>query len=101
MRLTENQAAIIRLAVKKAFGTSAQAWLLNYCMDSSRRDEAINLFIHPDPSVTNNLSYRKNSLLNQLEQTFCQQKIEIAVEGCDQEGTYLPVHFAHKTGIRL
>lgn len=101
MRLTENQSEIIRLAVKKAFGINAQAWLLNHCMDFSRHDEAIHLLIYPDPSVRNNLLHRKSSLLNQLEQTFRQQKIKIAVEGCDQEETYLPVKFAHKTSIRL
>ncbi len=101
MRLTENHAQIIRLAVTKAFGTNAQVWLLGDYKNFRRCDEIINLLICPDPAASNHLLYRKSSLLTQLEQTIDQYKVEVTLEECDSEEILLPVQLTHKTGIRL
>ncbi|MBK6618137.1 MAG: hypothetical protein WAT53_05640 [Nitrosomonas sp.] len=101
MRLTENYAQIVRLAVTKAFGANAQVWLLGDYKNFKCCDEIIHLLVCPDPAVSNHLLRRKSSLLAQLEQTIGQYKVEVTLEECDSEETCFPVQLTHKTGIRL
>ena len=99
MRLTAEQAEIIRIAVREVYGEDSRLWLFGSRVDDARRGGDIDLLGRPDSRIGGYALMDKIRLLGKLERDLGERKIDIVIETPDDQ---MPiVKIAHETGIRL
>ncbi|MGE4341443.1 MAG: nucleotidyltransferase family protein [Pigmentiphaga sp.] len=99
MRLTAEQAAIIRQSARTSFGPQARVWLFGSRVDDNKRGGDIDLLVKPDQGMSDSLLLRKIRFLSQLERAMGEQKIDVVIE---YEHDPRPiVEIARQTGIEL
>ena len=99
MRLTPEQAEIIRNAARKYFGANARIWLFGSRTDDSARGGDIDLLVEPRTSLPNPF-VAAIRLEVDLQNALGDQKIDILISEADKEET--PIHrIARSTGIQL
>lgn len=97
MRLTPEQAEIIRTAAKEIFGPSTQVFLFGSRVDDRKRGGDIDLLIEPENP--DQILLRKLRFLGVLERRLGERKIDVVIE---TPGDTRPiVQVAHATGVRL
>ena len=95
MRLSPEQAKIIRRAARESFGPDARVWLFGSRADDRKRGGDIDLLIRTDNLPADALLARKIRFLCQLEDTMGERKIDAVVE---TPGDSRPiVRVAHET----
>ncbi|MEO1751802.1 nucleotidyltransferase domain-containing protein [Thiofaba sp. EF100] len=101
MRLTPEQADIIRQSVHTSFGPQARVWLFGSRVDDAKRGGDIDLLIQPPPPWPGDADIlrRKIDFLVQLERQLGERKIDVVIE--QPEDTRPIVRIAHETGIEL
>lgn len=99
MRLTAEQAAIIREAARTHFGPQARVWLFGSRVDDTKRGGDIDLLIKPDQAIEDSLLKRKIRFLGQLERALGEQKIDVVIEHAHDPRPM--VEIARQTGIEL
>ncbi len=101
MRLTAEQAAIIRQSARASFGPQARVWLFGSRTDDRKRGGDIDLLIQPPPPWPGDADIlrRKIDFLVQLERQLGERKIDVIIE--QPEDTRPIVRIAHETGIEL
>jgi len=98
MRLTADQAEVIRTAVREVYGEDSRLWLFGSRVDDTRRGGDIDLLVRPDSSGGYALM-DKIRLLGKLERGLGERKIDIVIETQDDQRPI--VRIAHERGIRL
>ncbi|MDM7322287.1 MAG: nucleotidyltransferase domain-containing protein [Gammaproteobacteria bacterium] len=101
MRLTAEQAAIIRHSARASFGPLTRVWLFGSRVDDAQRGGDIDLLIQPPPPWPGDADIlrRKIDFLVQLERQLGERKIDVIIE--HPEDTRPIVRIAHETGIEL
>ena len=99
MRLTPEQAAIIREAAAEVFGSDARVWLFGSRVDDSKRGGDIDLLIEAPqlPAVESFL--RKVRFLGKLEEGLGERRIDVVIQ--HPGDTRAIVRVARATGVRL
>jgi predicted nucleotidyltransferase len=97
MRLTPEQARIIRQAAQQAFGPDTDTWLFGSRVDDHKRGGDIDLLLRPQ--LSDRVIARKLNLLRLLERQLGERKIDILIEMPDD--TRPIVRLAHETGMLL
>ena len=98
MRLTAEQAEVIRIAVHEVYGEDSLLWLFGSRVDDERRGGDIDLLVRPDTSGGYALM-DKIRLLGKLERGLGERKIDIVIETPDDQRPIVKI--AHETSIRL
>ncbi len=98
MRLTAEQAKVIRGAVHEIYGEDSRVWLFGSRVDDTRRGGDIDLLVRPDSSGGYALM-DKIRLLGKLERGLGERKIDIVIETPDDQRAIVKI--AHENGIRL
>ena len=98
MRLTADQAEVIRTAVREVYGEDSRLWLFGSRVDDTRRGGDIDLLVRPDSSGGYALM-DKIRLLGKLERGLGERKIDIVIETQDDQRPIVKI--AHERGIRL
>ena len=98
MRLTAEQAEVIRIAVHEVYGEDSLLWLFGSRVDDERRGGDIDLLVRPDTSGGYALM-DKIRLLGKLERGLGERKIDIVIETADDQRTIVKI--AHERGIPL
>jgi len=99
MRLTAEQAAIIRQSARTSFGPQARVLLFGSRVDDTKRGGDIDLLVKPDQDFNDSLLKRKIRFLVELERALGEQKIDVVIEHADDPRPI--VEIAHQTGIEL
>ena len=100
MRLTPEQAAIIRSAAAEAFGGDARVWLFGSRVDDSKRGGGdIDLYL--ETAQTSSSAIRRQARLwSLLQQKLGEQRIDIVVRAADTSPQ--PIHdVARRSGVLL
>ena len=98
MRLTAEQAEVIRTAVREVYGEDSRLWLFGSRVDDARRGGDIDLLVRPDSSGSYALM-DKIRLLGKLERSLGERKIDIVIEAQDDQRPIVKI--AHESGIQL
>ena len=99
MRLTAEQAAIIRSAAAEVFGSDARVWLFGSRVDDSKRGGDIDLLVQAGPLPAQETLLRKLRFLGRLEDGLGERKIDVVIE---QPGdSRAIVRIAHASGRQL
>jgi predicted nucleotidyltransferase len=101
MRLTAEQAAIIRQSARASFGPQVRVWLFGSRVDDTKRGGDIDLLILPPPPWPGeaDILRRKIAFLVQLERQLGERKIDVVIE---HPGDTRPiVRIARQTDIEL
>lgn len=99
MRLTANEADLIRTAVTRAFGPEGEVWLFGSRVDDEARGGDIDLYIEAAGPPAELLD-RELRLYAELQTLLGDQRIDIVTRRRD--GPELPIHRAAKhQGVRL
>ena len=98
MRLTAEQAEVIRVAVREVYGEDSRLWLFGSRVGDARRGGDIDLLVRPDTSGGYALM-DKIRLLGKLERGLGERKIDIVIETPDDQRPIVKI--AHESGIRL
>jgi predicted nucleotidyltransferase len=99
MRLTAEQAKIIRSAVREIYGDDSQLWLFGSRVDDERRGGDIDLLVRPDSVSGGYTLMDKIRLLGKLERGLGERKIDVVIETPDDQRPIVKI--AHERGIRL
>jgi uncharacterized protein len=99
MRLTQDEAHIIRQSVRRRFGPDARVWLFGSRTDDSRKGGDIDLLVEPATPLDN--AFRESiALETDLQMALGDQKIDIVIT--DPRVPPEPLHrIARSTGIEL
>ena len=99
MRLTPQQAAIIRDAAREVFSADARAWLFGSCVDDRKRGGDIDLLLQTVTLPPEDVFLRKVRFIGKLHDALGEQKIDVVIEQPgDARGI---VRIAHQTGVAL
>lgn len=99
MRLTPQQAAIIREAAAEVFGSEVRVWLFGSRVDDTRRGGDIDLLLQTATLPPEDAFLRKVRFIGKLHDALGEQKIDVVIE---QPGdTRGIVRIAHQTGVTL
>ena len=98
MRLTADQAEVIRTAVREVYGEDSRLWLFGSRVDDTRRGGDIDLLVRPDSGGGYALM-DKIRLLGKLERGLGERKIDIVIETPDDQRAIVKI--AHERGIPL
>ena len=98
MRLTAEQAEVIRSAVREIYGEDSRLWLFGSRVDDARRGGDIDLLVRPD-SNGGYVLMDKIRPLGKLERGLGKRKIDIVIETPDDQRAIVKI--AHERGIRL
>ena len=99
MRLTAEQAAIIRSAAAEVFGADARVWLFGSRVDDAKRGGDIDLYLET-PQTCTVAAARQARLWSLLQQRLGEQRIDIVVRATDSQPQ--PIHeIARSQGVRL
>ena len=99
MRLTPEQAALIRSAAAEAFGSDARVWLFGSRADDSKRGGDIDLYVET-PQTSGEAVPRQLRFWSLLQQQLGEQRIDIVMRTADTRPQ--PIHeIAHLTGVPL
>ena len=99
MRITADQAEVIRTAVREVYGEDSRLWLFGSRVDDTRRGGDIDLLVRPDSSGGGHTLMDKIRLLGKLERGLGERKIDIVIETQDDQRPIVKI--AHESGIRL
>ena len=99
MRLTPEQAAIIRSAAAEVFGSDARVWLFGSRVDDDKRGGDIDLYL--ETAQTSSSAIRRQARLwSLLQQKLGEQRIDIVVRAAGTRSQ--PIHeIARLTGVPL
>ncbi|THD09530.1 nucleotidyltransferase family protein [Metallibacterium scheffleri] len=97
MRLTPEQAAIIRSAAAEVFGSDARVWLFGSRVDDAKRGGDIDLLIEAAQLPAVETFMRKVRFLGKLEESLGERKIDVVIQ--HPGDTRASVRIAHETGI--
>lgn len=99
MRLTPGQQTAIRIAASEAFGAGAAVWLFGSRADDGKRGGDIDLLVRPDQDAADGLFDRKIRMLQKLERSLGERKVDLVVE--EPHDTRPIVAIAHTTGVQI
>lgn len=99
MRLTPEEAGIIRRQVDRVFGADAQVWLFGSRADDARRGGDIDLYVEYAPRCENEFQ-RRLELDDALQLELGEQRIDLVVWAPGKERQAIH-EVARATGVRL
>ncbi|WP_026295638.1 nucleotidyltransferase family protein [Aromatoleum toluclasticum] len=99
MRLSTEQARVIRQAAAEVFGDEAGVWLFGSRADDTRRGGDIDLLVSPVRLDAQERLLRKIRFLACLERCLGERKVDVVIEAPGDERPIVRV--AHQTGVRL
>ena len=99
MRLTPQQAAIIREAAAEVFGSEVRVWLFGSRVDDTRRGGDIDLLLQTATLPPEDAFLRKVRFLGKLEDALGERKIDVVIQHPGDSRAI--VRIAHATGVRL
>ena len=91
MRLTPEQAAIIRSAAAEVFGSDARVWLFGSRVDDSRRGGDIDLLLQTGLTQPDELVRASIELMARLYRALGEQKIDLVLDS--------PAHVANNRDL--
>ena len=99
MRLSAEQATVIRQTAAEVFGDDVGVWLFGSRVDDSKRGGDIDLLLSPVTLDARQQLLRKIRFLASLERRLGERKVDVVIEA---PGDARPiVRIAHQTGVRL
>ena len=101
MRLTPEQAAIIRSAAAEAFGSDARVWLFGSRVDDSKRGGDIDLLVQTTQTQPDALASASIAMLARLYRALGEQKIDVVLDAPARGATRAIVTTAKTTGVLL
>ena len=101
MRLTPEQAAIIRSAAAEAFGSDARVRLFGSRVDDSKRGGDIDLLVQTTQTQPDALASASIAMLARLYRALGEQKIDVVLDAPVHGATRAIVTTAKTTGVLL
>ena len=101
MRLTPEQAAIIREAAAEAFGSDARVWLFGSRVDDAKRGGDIDLLVQTTQTQPDALASASIAMLARLYRALGEQKIDVVLDAPAHGATRAIVTTAKTTGVLL
>ncbi|WP_164844442.1 nucleotidyltransferase domain-containing protein [Azoarcus sp. DN11] len=99
MRLSTEQATVIRQTAAEVFGDEVDVWLFGSRVDDSKRGGDIDLLLSPVRLDAQQQLLCKIRFLSRLERRLGERKVDVVIEA---PGDTRPiVRIAHQTGVRL
>ncbi|THD09538.1 nucleotidyltransferase domain-containing protein [Metallibacterium scheffleri] len=80
MRLTPEQAAIIRSAAAEVFGSDARVWLFGSRVDDAKRGGDIDLLVQTTQTQPDALARDSIAMLARLQRALGEQKIDLILD---------------------
>ena len=101
MRLTPEQAAIIRSTAAEVFGSDARVWLFGSRVDDSKRGGDIDLLVQTTQTQPDALASASIAMLARLYRALGEQKIDVVLDAPAHGATRAIVATAKATGVLL
>lgn len=99
MRLSADQAQVIRQAATASFGEDAAVWLFGSRADDAKKGGDIDLLVRPSPAAADHPFAKKIRMLSLLERLLGARKIDLVIEQPDDPRPIVAV--AHATGVQI
>ncbi|MHB8387687.1 nucleotidyltransferase domain-containing protein [Metallibacterium sp.] len=101
MRLTPEQAAIIRSAAAEVFGTDARVWLFGSRVDDAKRGGDIDLLVQTAQTQPEALASASIAMLARLYRALGEQRIDLVLDAPALRATRDIIATAKATGVLL